>query len=106
MRRLLAIFTSAEEFLRSQTTDGIVCEDGRQALARRYGKWAEFYLERDPQSFRDIVRRLAALGQTCPPDQSRNIRALSRVIGWEKTLRFRSCYRRAGVLLRRKHKHR
>ncbi len=99
MRRRLAIFAGAEEFLRSQSTQGSIGEDAAEGLARRYAKWAEFYLERDPHSFRYIARRLTALGQTCPPDQSRNVRVLSSVIGWETALRFRSSYRRARVVL-------
>jgi glycosyltransferase involved in cell wall biosynthesis len=108
MRKFLAIFTCVEEFLRSQSADGSIGEVGRKGLAKRYTKWADFYLERadfylerDPDSFRDIVRRLAALGQTRPPGQSRNLRVLSSVIGWEKALRFRSSYRRARRLAAR-----
>jgi glycosyltransferase involved in cell wall biosynthesis len=101
MRRLLAIFTCAETYLRSQSKDGSICEDARKGLAKRYTKWADFYFERDPDSFRDIARRLVALGQTCPPDLSRSMRVLSSVMGWENALRFRSSYRRAAVLLHR-----
>jgi glycosyltransferase involved in cell wall biosynthesis len=99
MRKLLAMFTCAEEFLRSRSTDGSISEAGRKGLVQRYTRWAEFYLERDPGTFTDIARRLAALGQTSPRDLSRNLRVLSSVLGWERAMRFRSSYRRAAGML-------
>src|SRR6266851_7571746 len=62
MRMFLGVFMRAEDFLRSRRADGWLSSGARVALVRRYFRWAPFYLEYDPVSFREITRRITRLG--------------------------------------------
>jgi glycosyltransferase involved in cell wall biosynthesis len=97
MRAFLDVYRRTEAFLRSQNAAGAICEGGRVGLSRRYTKWAAFYLEHDAESFRDIARRVARLGVDPAPALNRNMRFLTRCVGWENALRLRSSFRRAAA---------
>jgi glycosyltransferase involved in cell wall biosynthesis len=93
MRNLLRTFRSGEEFLRQQSPDGSVSEAARLALARRYSSWADFYCENDPETYRMLVGWLERLGFARPICQSRSLRVLSTLLGYENAVRVRSAYR-------------
>jgi glycosyltransferase involved in cell wall biosynthesis len=94
MRNLLGTFKGAEAYLRAQSPDGDLSAEARIALARRYGRWPEFFIEHDPDSFRNLMAWLEGLGLRAPPDLRRRMRLLSRVIGYENALRLRVAVRR------------
>jgi glycosyltransferase involved in cell wall biosynthesis len=94
MRNLLLTFRRAEEFLRARRADGGLTDDERLAVARRYSRFADFYLERDPESFRMLMGWLKALGFNRPIELNRSLRLLSTLLGYENAVRVRSAYRK------------
>jgi len=94
MRNLLKTIRNADEFLRRQSKDGSVSEPARNALAKRYSKFVDFFIDNDPDSFRLIMDGLRRLGLNCPLNIKTRLRALSLVIGYENAIRLRSLYHR------------
>jgi len=93
MRNLMLTFRSAEQFLRKRASDGNLSEAARIAVARRYSRFADFYLEHDPDTFHMLMDWLRALGFNRPIELSRSLRVLSSVLGYENAVRVRSAYR-------------
>jgi glycosyltransferase involved in cell wall biosynthesis len=93
MRNLLHTFRLAEEFLRTQQSGGRLTDEARFALGLRYGRFGDFYLEHDPESFRELEAWLHGLGFAYPPTLGRGMKAAAKVLGYRNALRARAKYR-------------
>jgi len=93
MRNLMGTYRRAEAFLREQSPNGL-SEAARVALAGRYSRFADLYLENDPETFRELMGWLAELGFDRPTGLTPRVRMLSRVIGYENAVRLRSAFRK------------
>jgi glycosyltransferase involved in cell wall biosynthesis len=100
MRNLLHSIRRAEEFLRARSSDGGLSEEARLAVARRYSRFADFYLEHDPASFHLLMAWLRALGFKRPIELSRAFGLFSSLLGYETAVRLRSAYRKRRAWLR------
>jgi hypothetical protein len=98
MRRLLFSLRQVEAFLRAQSVDDAVDERAADALTQYYSKLSEFV--DDPRTLFEIAQWIAGLGGTYSPDLSRNMRLVSRFIGWQNAVRLRALYRRQALRLR------
>jgi glycosyltransferase involved in cell wall biosynthesis len=94
MRNYLQTYRRTEEFLRKQSPNGGLAEEARQALARRYSKSPHFFQEKDPESFKQIMQWLRGLGMSCPPTAGPKTRMISRILGYENTVRLRSAFKK------------
>jgi hypothetical protein len=94
MRNLLGSFHKAEQFLRERRAGSPLSERERRALAMRYSRFADFYVEHDPDSFRLIKGWLKELGFKLPTELTPNLRILSSVLGYENAVRLRATYRK------------
>jgi glycosyltransferase involved in cell wall biosynthesis len=94
MRGVLRMFRRAEDFLRQRHGSAGLPPEARQAVARRYSRWAEFYVENDDESFRTLMGWLKELGFEQPTNLTPNLELLARLIGYEKAVRARLAYRR------------
>jgi glycosyltransferase involved in cell wall biosynthesis len=97
MRHLLMSIRRTEEFLRAGCESGALSEAARLALAGRYWRFADFYAEFDPQSFRRLMSWLKQLGFDSPIDMGPKLMKASRLIGFENAVRLRSIGRRLGM---------
>lgn len=93
MRNLAYGFRGVEEFLRRQNPTGNLSEANRLALAKRYSRFVDLYFENDREGFRLLMGWLKGLGYPHPIDKNVRVRTLSRVIGYENTLRLRSVFK-------------
>jgi glycosyltransferase involved in cell wall biosynthesis len=94
MRRLARISKTAENFLREKHAGGL-SERARRALASRYGRLLDFFFEHDRPSFDEALGWIRDLGHRDPPDLNRNMRIVSKLIGYENAQGLRLSYRRA-----------
>ena len=90
MRNLAYGFRNVEEFLRRQSPAGNLSEPARLALAKRYSRFIDIYFENDRESFRLLMSWLKGLGYHLPTGRNSRLQVLSRVIGYENTVRLRS----------------
>jgi glycosyltransferase involved in cell wall biosynthesis len=93
-RNLVAIFRRAEEHLRARSADGHLSAAASDGLARRYSRWIELMLERDPEAFNETVAWIRGLGLTCPPGTGLGTRMATQLVGYGNALRLRLLYRR------------
>jgi GT2 family glycosyltransferase len=98
MRNLLHTFRSVEEHWRKQ--GGPLSQRQRQALASRYSRFADLYLEHDPATYWLLKGWLKELGFARPIGLTPRVEALSRFIGYENATRVRSRVRKLGARLR------
>jgi glycosyltransferase involved in cell wall biosynthesis len=92
MRNLMRAFRRTELFLRSQMPEGLperVC----LALAGRYLKHVEFFLQHDPATFGDIVEWVSGLELKTLPHVGEATRLVSTVVGYNRALRLRATFR-------------
>jgi len=93
MRNLLLAIRRADEFLREQRPGGLSV-DVRHALASRYSRHIEFFMEHDPDFFRCIIEWMSGLGLQAPPNMGQGARQIAKIVGYERTLRFLGALRR------------
>jgi len=99
MRRLLVGFRGVEEFLRARSPAGL-SDFERLGLASRYSRFADIYLDNDPEGFRLLMGWLQGLGYRYPTNLTPRLRALSNAIGYDAALRLRAAFRRVGKRFR------
>jgi len=95
MRMLLATIRSADEFLRARNADGALSLRERRALAWRYARFLDRYLETDQEAFHEIMTWFEQNRLRYPPGASLLARSIASLVGFERALRLRSAYRRA-----------
>jgi hypothetical protein len=95
MRMLLATIRSADEFLRARSVDGILSPRERRALAWRYARFVDRYMETDQEAFREIMAWFEQHHLSYPPGASLLARSIASLAGFERALRLRLAYRRA-----------
>ncbi|MBV9132082.1 MAG: glycosyltransferase [Chloroflexi bacterium] len=93
MRDLLQVIRRVELFLTARGTHGLSVE-AREALASRYQRCLESFMDRDPISFRQTLDWMSALQLSCPPGTGRNLRLMSSAVGYANAQRLRFSYRR------------
>jgi glycosyltransferase involved in cell wall biosynthesis len=89
---LIHTYQDAEDFLRGEP-DGL-SSVAREALAARYGRFMGLFLELQPAMFYQLQSRLRGLGVGYPPDLTRGMRAVTRVVGYKNALLMRAKLRR------------
>jgi glycosyltransferase involved in cell wall biosynthesis len=93
MRNLHLAFRRTELFLREERAGGL-SDDARHALASRYLKHIDFFLEHDPATFNDIVEWVDGLELKSPlPHVGNGVRLVSTVAGYRRALQLRSAMR-------------
>jgi glycosyltransferase involved in cell wall biosynthesis len=95
MRMLLATIRSADEFLRARSADGALSLRELRALAWRYARFVDRYLETDQEAFHEIIAWFEQHRLRYPPRASLFARSIATLVGFERALRLRSAYRRA-----------
>jgi len=93
MRNLNHSYRRVEEFLRSKSPHGALSAPVRLALARRYSRFADLYIESDPETYAAMKLWLQELGMTRPLDLTPRLEVLSKVLGYENAVRVRSAFR-------------
>jgi glycosyltransferase involved in cell wall biosynthesis len=94
MRDLVRVFRGVELYLRSRSPDGLPIE-AREALASRYERCLESFLDRDSDSFHQTLDWISTLHLPCPPSTGRNLRLISTAVGYGNAQRLRFSYRQA-----------
>ena len=93
MRNLNLTYRSVELFLRAQSPHGGLSEPARLALARRYSRFADLYVENDPETYALIKTWLRGLGLDRPVGLTPRLETLSKVLGYENAVRLRAAFR-------------
>jgi len=93
MRNLVYSIRNAEEHLRRVSADGQLPEPARHALATRYSRFTDIHFEHDREVFRTVLTWLKDLGYHHPIGKYPRLRLVSRVIGYENTIRLRNALR-------------
>jgi len=89
MRNLLHGIHGAEEFLRNQSPDRSLSEPARHALAYRYSRFVDFYLQHDRESYDLVIGWLKGMNFNGPPNLPARFRILSNLIGYDNVMRLR-----------------
>ena len=84
-------FRRVELFLRSSSPE--LSQEARLALASRYSRFLEDFLELDPDTFDESVAWIRALGFRVPPNVGGTLRLASHLMGFEHAARLRHAYR-------------
>jgi glycosyltransferase involved in cell wall biosynthesis len=99
MRMLLATIRSADQFLCARNVGGALSLRERRALAWRYARFVDRYLETDEEAFHEIMAWFEQHRLRYPPGASLLARSTATLVGFERALRLRSAYRRVRRLL-------
>jgi glycosyltransferase involved in cell wall biosynthesis len=100
MRDLVPVFRRVELFLQQRHHPNTLPIEARQALAGRYQRCLESFVEGDPDGFHQTLDWLSELRLPCPPEAGRNLRLISSAVGYGNAQRLRFSYRQAKRWLR------
>jgi glycosyltransferase involved in cell wall biosynthesis len=99
-RDLAQVFRNVELFLRARHNPNPLPIEAREALASRYQRCLEAFVDRDPVDFYQTLDWLSELDLPCPPGVGRNLRFISSAVGYGNAQRLRFSYRQAKRWLR------
>lgn len=93
MRNHVLSHRSAHEFLKKRHPGGLPAA-ARDALAMRYSRFADHYLQTDPETYRDVRSWLKELGYDRPVHPSPRVQMLTKLVGFENAVRSRAAFRK------------
>src|SRR5258708_27907848 len=99
MRNPVLGYRAAHEFLKERH-DGRLPDSARLALARRYSRFADSYLENDPATYREIKVWLKELGYDRPVELTPRLQMLASLVGFDNAVRSRAALRKVVEPLR------